>query len=206
MKTKEILMGLDISTRTIGICLMDENGKLIELTHITPKVKKPLPESKLEILFKKSDIVTEFLSKYNKMNVKRVIIEEPLLNSNNIRTCNVLVKFNGMIAKSVFDTFGITSDYISSYDARKYAFPELMQPRKFKKDGTPINRPSKPVLFGGYDFKSDKKHIIWEKVCDLEPSVIWDYNKHNIISKYSYDRSDAYAAILGFMKKEGLWK
>jgi len=199
------ILGLDVSTSTVGVCLMDENGKLIELTHITPKVKKPLPESKLEILFKKSDIVTEFLSKYKKMNVKRIIIEEPLLNSNNIRTCNILVKFNGMIAKSVFDTFGITSDYISSYDARKYGFPELMKPRTHKKNGTPVRKLGKPVLFGGHSFSADKKHIIWEKVADLEPSIIWDYNRHNIISKYSYDRSDAYTAILGFMKKEQGW-
>jgi hypothetical protein len=43
------------------------------------------------------------------------------------------LRFNGMISKSVFDTLGVVPDFISSYDARKYSFPELMSVRKFKK-------------------------------------------------------------------------
>jgi hypothetical protein len=43
-----------------------------------------------------------------------------------------------MISKSVFDTLGVVPDFISSYDARKYSFPELMSVRKFKKDGTAL--------------------------------------------------------------------
>ena len=48
------ILGLDVSTKTIGIALFEEDGKLLELTHITPKIK-PIPESKLELLFKKVD-------------------------------------------------------------------------------------------------------------------------------------------------------
>jgi hypothetical protein len=62
-----------------------------------------------------------------------VVIEEPLLQSNNVNTVATLLRFNGMISKSVFDTLGVVPDFISSYDARKYSFPELMSVRKFKK-------------------------------------------------------------------------
>jgi hypothetical protein len=57
---------------------------------------------------------------------------EPLLQSNNVNTVATFIRF-GMISKSVFDTLGVVPDFISSYDARKYSFPELMSVRKFKK-------------------------------------------------------------------------
>ena len=44
------ILGLDVSTKTIGIALFEEDGRLLELTHITPKIK-PQPETKLEELF-----------------------------------------------------------------------------------------------------------------------------------------------------------
>jgi hypothetical protein len=47
-----------------------------------------------------------------------VVIEEPLLQSNNVNTVATLLRFNGMISKSVFDTLGVVPDFISSYDAR----------------------------------------------------------------------------------------
>ncbi len=48
------VLGLDVSTKTIGIALFEGDGKLLELTHISPKIK-PKPETKPEELFKKVD-------------------------------------------------------------------------------------------------------------------------------------------------------
>jgi hypothetical protein len=115
-----------------------------------------------------------------------------------------------MISKSVYDTIGVVPDFISSYDARKYAFPELMAIRRFKKDGTPLNEKqiakNEPVLFGAYEFDVDKKFVLWEKVCELEPQVIWLYDKKNKLKKESFDLSDAYVAGLGYMNKTGFRK
>jgi hypothetical protein len=114
-----------------------------------------------------------------------------------------------MIAKSVYDTLGVVPEFISSYDSRKYAFPELMAKRKIKKDGTELNEKqiskNEPVLFGDYPFNVDKKQVIWDKVSDLEPQVIWLFDKHNKLKKENYDMSDSYAAGVGFMKKNKLW-
>ncbi len=77
------ILGLDVSTKTIGVCLMSEEGKLWELTHVTPIVK-PKPENKLEELFRKVDIFERYLTKYIELDISRVVIEEPLLSSNNI--------------------------------------------------------------------------------------------------------------------------
>jgi hypothetical protein len=212
-KEPEYLLALDVSTSTIGIALFEDlgqTGKLKLLHHVSPKVK-PTPKSKMEELFKKVDIFqTEFLNKYADFGIKRVVIEEPLLQSNNVYTIATLLRFNGMISKSVFDTIGVVPEFISSYDARKYAFPELLAVRKFKKDGTPLNEKqiakNTPVLFGDYDFEVDKKYILWEKVAELEPQVTWFYDKNNKLKKETFDTSDAYVAARGFMMKMGYWK
>ena len=92
------ILGLDVSTKTIGISLFEEDGKLLELTHITPKIK-PRPETKLEELFKKVDAFERLLTRYIELDIEKVVIEEPLLNSNNVYTVGTLLKFNGMISK-----------------------------------------------------------------------------------------------------------
>jgi glycosyltransferase involved in cell wall biosynthesis len=145
-----------------------------------------------------------------KKNFSKVIIEEPLLQSNNVYTIATLLRFNGMISKSVFDTIGVVPEFISSYDARKYAFPELMAVRKTKRDGTPLPEKqiakNQPVLFGDHPFDIDKKMVVFEKVCDLEPQVIWLYDKHNKLKKENFDMTDALTACRGYMLKHGLWK
>ena len=212
-KEPEYLLALDVSTSTIGIALFEDlgdKGKLKLLHHVSPKVK-PIPKNKMEELFKKVDIFeTEFLNKYADFGIKRVVIEEPLLQSNNVYTIATLLRFNGMISKSVFDTIGVVPEFISSYDARKYAFPELLAVRKFKKDGTALNEKqiakNTPVLFGSYDFEVDKKYVLWEKVAELEPQVTWFYDKNNKLKKETFDTSDAYVAARGYMMKMGYWK
>ena len=130
------VMGLDVSTRTIGMALFEEDGKLLELTHITPKIK-PQPENKLEELFRKVDAFEKVLTRYMDLDVQKVVIEEPLLNSNNVYTVGTLLRFNGMISKVVDDVLGVVPEFISSYDSRAYAFPELMAIRTHDKKGEP---------------------------------------------------------------------
>jgi len=212
-KESNLILGLDVSTKTIGIALFEDNdgkGDLKLLHHVTPKVK-PEPESKMEELFEKARIFEkEFLNDYADMGITRVIIEEPLLQSNNVYTVATLLRFNGMIARSVYETIGVVPDFISSNDSRRYAFPELVAVRTTKKDGTPRTdkeiAKSTPVLFGGHDYDVDKKMVIWELVSDLEPQIDWLYDKKNKLKKENFDMSDAFCCVLGYMKKNNLWK
>jgi hypothetical protein len=209
----KLILGLDVSTKTIGISVFEDNngaGDLKLLHHVTPKVK-PEPESKLAELFEKARIFEkEFLNDYADVGITRVIIEEPLLQSNNVYTIATLLRFNGMIARSVYETIGVIPEFISSYDARKYAFPQLMGARTTKKDGTPRTEKeilkSEPVLFGGHPYDIDKKMVIWELVSDLEPQINWFYDKKNVLKKENFDMTDSYCAVLGYMRKHGLWK
>ena len=58
---KELFLGLDVSTKTIGISLFESTGKLILLTHVTPKIKLD-DLSSMEVLIKKVEVFeTEFL-------------------------------------------------------------------------------------------------------------------------------------------------
>jgi hypothetical protein len=207
------ILGLDVSTKTIGISLFEdigENGKLQMLTHITPVIK-PKPTNNIELLIKKAQVFQfEFLEKYSDIDITRVIIEEPLLQSNNVNTVSTLLRFNGMICKSVYEVLNIIPEFISSYDARKYAFPDLMQVRTHNKKGEPYTDKEidkkQPVLFGSYSWDTDKKVVIWERVNEREPQIVWMYDKHQKLVKENYDMTDAYACVLGQMRKEGKWK
>jgi RNase H-fold protein (predicted Holliday junction resolvase) len=202
------VLGLDVSTKTIGIALFEGDGKLLELTHITPVIK-PRPETKLEELFKKVDAFEKLLTRYIELDIEKVVIEEPLLNSNNVYTVGTLLKFNGMISKVVSEVLNVVPDFISSYDARAYAFPELMQIRTHNKKGEPYNEKqlakNKPVLFGGHPWDVDKKMIIWDKVANLEPHIVWEYTRNNTLKKENFDMTDSYACARAVMCKEGYW-
>ncbi len=212
MKQNNLILGLDISTTTTGIALYEDlgdHGKLIFLNHVSPKIK-PKPESKMEELIKKADVFdNEFLNKYIDVGITKVIIEEPLLRSNNVNTVATLLRFNGMIARSVYDKLGVVPDFISSYDARKFAFPELMAIRTHNKKGEAYPekdmKKKKPVLFGEYPWIVDKKEVMWKKVAELEPQVEWPYKKSGKLKNEVFDVSDSMCCVLGYMNKIEKW-
>ena len=213
MEESNYVLGLDISTKTIGVALFEDlgdTGELKLLHHVAPKIK-PQPKSKLQELCDKANVFEEeFLNKYADIGISRVIIEEPLLRSNNVYTVATLLRFNGMICRSVYETLGVVPEFISSYDSRAYGFPELLQKRKAKKNGELLTEKSitknKPVLFGGYAYDIDKKNVIWEKTAELEPKVAWLYDKKGMLKKENYDMADAFASVRGYMNKENIWK
>jgi hypothetical protein len=195
LKESPKVLGLDVSTKTIGWALFDiQSRELLELTHISP-VPKPVEEYKIKELLLKSDIFKSKLVQYQDMGITKVIIEEPLLNSNNIRTVQTLLRFNSFVCKVIYDTLGIVPEFISTYNSRKYAFPELVQ----------LNDKGKHVLFGGLPKDADKKMIVWENVAKREPQIQWLYTKNNTLKKENFDQTDAYCCVLGFMSQEKIW-
>jgi hypothetical protein len=189
------VLGLDISTKTIGWAVFDiETKNLLELTHISPKPKLQ-SDNKMEELLLKSNVVRDKLIEYKELGITNVIIEEPLLNSNNIYTVSTLMRYNTLICKEVYDILGIIPEFISTYNSRKFAFPHLVQK----------NDKGKFVLFGGFPKDIDKKVIIWELVAKREPQVTWQYTKNNTLKKENYDQTDAYTAVLGYMKMKEIW-
>jgi RNase H-fold protein (predicted Holliday junction resolvase) len=189
------VLGLDVSTRTIGVALFDiQSQNLLELTHISP-VPKPKVENKIEELLLKAQIFREKLLLYKGLGIQYVVIEEPLLNSNNVYTVSTLMRFNTLICKEVYDVLGVVPEFISTYNSRKFAFPHLVQENDKKKF----------VLFGGLPKDVDKKQVIWELVAKREPQITWNYTKNNTLKKENFDMTDAYTCALGFMKTMSVW-
>lgn len=209
---KEVYLGLDISTACIGVSIIIDDGsdygKIVELTHINPKVSNKIKG--IEQLFLKKKIFEEFITKYKDFGIDHVVIEEPLLRSNNVLTVSTLLRFNGMISDCIYNVLGIVPNYISSYEAREYSFPELMAIRKYGKDEKQYEfskiykeiKDCKLVLFGSYPWTIDKKMVLQEKVAEIFPDIEWLYNKKGELKKENFDASDSYIAFLGFLNKK----
>ena len=198
IKNTPKVLGLDISTKTIGWALFDiQTQQLLELTHISPRPKIVKDDDdKLKELILKSEIMGEKIKQYVNLGIVRVVIEEPLLNSNNIYTIQTLLRFNSFVFKEIYNILGIVPEFISTYNARKFAWPELVQENDKKKH----------VLFGGLPKDIDKKMIIWEKVAKREPQITWQYTRNNTLKKENFDQTDAYTCVLGFMRSKEIWK
>jgi hypothetical protein len=101
-----------------------------------------------------------------------------------------------MILKECWDIFGIVPSFISTYNARRFAFPDL-----FRDNGK-----GKNVLFGGFPKDIDKKLVIWEHVNAVCPEVNWIYDKNGKLKQENYDISDAITAVIGYINKMKLNK
>ena len=195
LKESPKVLGLDVSTKTIGVALFDiQTKELLELTHVSP-VPKPKEENKIKELLLKGEIFRTKLLEYKDLGITKVIIEEPLLNSNNVYTIQTLLRFNTLVTKEIYDIFGIVPDFISTYNSRKFAFPELTQ----------LNDKGKYVLFGGLPKDIDKKMVIWELVAKREPQITWQYTRNNTLKKENFDQTDAYCCVIGHMRQENIW-
>ena len=211
-----IILGLDVSTQCIGVTLaMETEGKIdiLQVTHF--KLKTPPKIKGAESLFYKSAYFQNILETYKDLRrfgvdskVTQVVIEEPLISSNNSETAGTLMRFNGMISQSVYMTLGVIPDFISSYNARKFTFPELLSVRKYNKKGDiyPLNRIRKSfknnelVLFGAYDWGCDKKLILWNRISEIFPDIKWVYNKKQELKKENFDASDSLICVIGWVR------
>lgn len=207
-----IILGIDISTACLGVSLArydGENVEVLKISHVKPKISKNIKGT--EALFLKAkQFRDEFIEKYKEIGITDIIIEEPLPNSQNNNTVTTLLRFNGMISQSIYEATGIVPKYITSYDARKYGFPELMAVRKYNKKGEQyplekVRRSMKKdelVLFGGYPWDVEKKHIVQGKISEMFPEIVWEYNKKGDLKTENFDASDSLVCILGYINKE----
>lgn len=214
---KRVILGIDISTTCLGISLVGYDGekaKLLYISHIKPKINSRKIKG-TEALFAKSRLFREqFTVLCNDLGIKDsitdIVIEEPLPGSQNVGTVNTLLKFNGMISEFVYEFTGVVPKYISSYDARKYAFPDLMAIRKYNKKGDEYSYKkikkaishNDLVLFGSYPFDCAKKLILWNKISEMYDGIQWLYDKKGELKTENFDASDSLVCILGQISKE----
>lgn len=208
----QIILGLDISTTCTGVSIVQYDGESIKVLYVN-KIKFKIPKNVkgTEGLFLKARQFRDcFINQLNKPEISEIVIEQPLLRSNNVNTIGTLLQFNGILSQIIYDSTGIVPTYISSYEARKYAFPELMAVRKFNKKGEQYSenkirkaiKDNDLVLFGEYAWDCDKKHILWNYVSTLFPYIEWDYDKNGKLRTENFDASDSLICILGQLNRE----
>lgn len=209
-KIHRVILGLDISTSCIGASIVIDDGEslpeIVKITQISPKVPKGVDG--IESLFiKKRIFETEFIIPLKDFGITDVIIEEPLLASNNVFTVGKLIRFNGMISEAIYSNLGIVPKFISSYDSRMFSFPELCSIRKYNKKGKeyPMSHIKKDissnnvVLFGAYPYDVDKKVIMMDLVNNIYPNIEWSRNAKGEIRKENYDACDSLVCTLAYI-------
>lgn len=206
------ILGLDVSTACIGVCVLKDDGgdkpEIMYLSHKTPKIPKKIKG--IEALFLRRQIFEdEFVKEVSSaFPITDVVIEEPLISSNNANTVATLLRFNGMIAECIYRVLGIVPNFISSYDARTYSFPQLVSIRKYNKKGEeyPMKhiktalRDNAIVLFGSYPFDIDKKMVMMNMVNEMyDGSIEWVYNAKGELKKENYDACDSLVCALAYI-------
>lgn len=114
-KESGMVLSLDISTSVIGWAITsysDDGINLIDCGAIRP----PKVGGIAERLFPS---IMEILEKTAMYYPEVVVIEEPLISSNNAKTCALLNRANGLVSGSVMVSLTKNIEYISSGTARK---------------------------------------------------------------------------------------
>lgn len=222
--SNRIILGLDISTTCTGVSIVyvDEENKVkpLVVTHLRPKISNKIKG--MEALFLKCNLVMEKLENILLENqlltkiddttttkITDIVIEEPLLSSNNQNTVAVLLKYNGMVADRIYNLLHIVPEFISSYNARMYGVPSLMAIRKYNKKGDMYSskkllkaiKDNELVLFGAYPFDCAKKLILWNYISELFPGIQWVYNAKGELTTENFDASDSLICVLGYINK-----
>lgn len=209
------ILGLDISTACIGVTIIDDDGvnepQIVEIKHIVPKI--PKNKKGIEALILRKDVFEkDFLVGIKGMGITDCIIESPLNHASGNSSANTvaqLLQFNGLLSEAIYRVLEIVPEYISSYDARMYSFPELVSLRKFNKKGefydvkhyTKALKENHIVLFGSYPFDCEKKNIMMNVVCEKYPDIKWTYDKNGELKKQNYDACDSLVCSLAYINK-----
>lgn len=204
------IWSLDISTTNIGSTLVDNKGKLIELKHLELKIDKDIDVENRYIY--KAKMFEEYILEYKERILKElngevihIIVEEPLGSSNNINTAMLLAAFNGICCYTLFKVFGIYPERISVHESRVLFCDELVRRINKKNKKTGSVEVIETISFPK-EYLDKKKLYIWEKVCKLEPQIIWYYKKDGTPKDMCFDMSDSYCCSYAWLKRKGIIK
>lgn len=114
-----MLLSLDVSTTTVGVCILDDVGEIVLLDHID------LSKHKVDV-YKKAVIVKTYLEKLAKeyeYTIDKIVIEEFLLRfrpgKSSAHTLTTLARFNGIISFICSQVFLVTPSHTIFTHARK---------------------------------------------------------------------------------------
>jgi len=122
-----MILGLDISTTTIGYTVMDNNEQL----NMAGAIK--LNSKNDQSLFDRLNKAMEIINALTGNTIQHIAIEAPLVMFNrggsSAQTIAKLNQFNGMISAAVYNTYSIEPIYYNVATARKLALPGVKFPK-----------------------------------------------------------------------------
>ncbi len=187
-----LYLAFDISTSCIGFSIFNSDGILLDIRYIKMTTDKDVEVQNRYIA--KANLFKEFIQEYKQYKIYKVIIEDPLVASNNVNTVNTLLRFNGICSYLIYQELSIIPEYLTVSEVRQLFCPEMCEFNK---------KTNKMVL----KFKSkgiDPKEYIQQKVSNLEPDLNWTYTKNNTLKTENFDMSDSYALGKAYFIKTNL--
>lgn len=172
------ILGLDISTSILGICILNSSLSLGDKDYIHKFDHINFKNCKS--IWEKADLVNDYFSKCN-LSISGISIEEPLMGfrqgMSSAQTISMLMRFNGIVSYLSRNTFKIDPAYINSAHARKLCGIKLQK--------TSIAGPQKEQVFTHM-----KNH-------DLI-NISWDKKKNGDIVDCARDMCDAYVVARAY--------
>jgi|TARA_Y100000310_G_scaffold233177_1_gene236028 Holliday junction resolvasome RuvABC endonuclease subunit len=175
-----MILGLDVSTTCVGLCVLDSKGNMLLLDHIIlSKIKTGLRDKAFAVKEKLENINDQF-------DIKHIFIEECLLRyrmgASSIHTLMTLAKFNGIISYVASEIFDIIPSHILAPHARKVCGLKVTKEEK-KEKGI--------------------KQIVLNHVKDeLGDDLDMFYTRTNKPKPYMFDRADSWIiAKCGYLEQ-----
>jgi Holliday junction resolvasome RuvABC endonuclease subunit len=156
-----MILGLDISTSIVGVCVMNDN-KIVHTEYIDLR--------KTGNFFEKAQKVQDSLKEIKKEhNIEHIFIEQALMffrrGGSTAKTMSVLQRFNGIISWQCYQLFDMEPNYVTPISARS-------------KCGIKVARGKKA------------KEVVMEHFIESQEFEII-YTRHGNVQKYCYDIADA---------------
>lgn len=200
MENDQCILGLDVSTSTVGICLFTTDGRLLELNHISPIVKDE-NLTKPDLLLEKCNLIVKFLvENYPPEKICEIILETPLISSQQTDTAALLNYFGGMIFASLRFYYTEKIKYVTVDEARRFGLPEVVGGKTKSLFGVFNGRLDRKVI------SEYKKMIVLSLIAQRYPTIIWLLNNNLSIDKKNFDRADSIAVVLGYKQREKIWE
>ena len=156
-----MILGLDISTSIVGVCVMNDN-KIVYTEYIDLR--------KTGNFFEKAQKVQDSLKEIKKNHkIEHIFIEQALMffrrGGSTAKTMSVLQRFNGIISWQCYQLFDMEPNYVTPISARS-------------KCGIKVARGKKA------------KEVVMEHFIESQEFEII-YTRHGNVQKYCYDIADA---------------
>ncbi len=156
-----MILGLDVSTSIIGVCLLEDN-KIVKADYIDLR--------KVSGLLHKAQAVEDYINNNLKeVKIEHIFIEQALMffrrGGSTAKTMAILQNFNGVVSWLCFKLLELEPQYITPISARS-------------KCGIKVPRGKKA------------KEVVMEHFLESKEFPI-DYTRYGNVQKYCYDIADA---------------